>query len=147
MHFMVCGKCKIEGSMKPFRCSRCDGKEKHVYKDMAKEMKRINGEAPDITIEETLQCSDCYRGMGNKDVIDVSVLHCLFCKWRVQTFYEYGIGKMKCTNCHCQRTSLGIAGMSNEQYCNCCNKVMPELWIKGQESKCRACWAKHFEEK
>lgn len=85
VHFAKCTKCANEGTMKPHRCSRCLVKDKHVYRDLVKEM---DGEE----VAKCIKCADCHMGMGNKDVIAVSVMHCLFCKWRIQTFYEYGIG-------------------------------------------------------
>ena len=38
VHFAKCGKCGNEGSMKPHRCAKCMVKDKHVYRDLVKEM-------------------------------------------------------------------------------------------------------------
>ena len=97
-----------EGTMQAYNCSRCQVQDRHVYRDLVKAMEE------GVKIEDCLQCADCYVGCGNKDVINISVLHCLFCKWRIQTFFEYGIGKMRCTNCRYMRTSLGTAGTNND---------------------------------
>ena len=108
MHFARCLSCNNEGTTQVYPCSRCNIRDRHVYRDLVKAME------PGVKVEDCLTCADCYLGMGNKDVIDISVLHCLFCKWRIQTFYEYGIGKMRCTNCRYLRTSLGTAGVNND---------------------------------
>ena len=77
MHFARCMSCNNEGTMQAYPCSRCNIRDRHVYRDLVKAME------PDVKVEECLTCADCYVGMGNKDVIDISVLHCLFCKWRI----------------------------------------------------------------
>ena len=114
------------GTLKQYKCSTCLEKT-HVYKDKEN------------------QCSKCVKSLGPKDVIDIKVLQCLFCKNNIQTFYEYGIGLLMCTNCSNYRSRLGPFDEISKQFCKNCESEQPELWTKSNLEQCKKCWTDSYE--
>lgn len=159
MEFMLCDDCGNQGSVKPERCSTCK-QAVHVYKNPVGDvlkgtiplLRKLGREQLDSVLpaendkaaddddeEDELECAECIKGYGSRDVISVNVMNCLFCNWKVQTFYEFA-QKAKCTNCQNFRTRLGPHNAENEQWCNSCSQVRPELWTQNKTEQCRECW-------
>ena len=164
MEFMQCDSCGNQGSTKPHRCSKCN-QNVHVYKNPVGDVLKntipllrklgreqlhsfLPIEQPEDTAEEEdeLECAECIKGFGPKDVISVNVMNCIFCGWKIQTFYEFA-QKMKCTNCQNFRTRLGPHNDVNEQWCSKCSSVQPELWTQNKTEQCRECWRKELQGK
>lgn len=123
--FAQCSVCLSEGSLRPMKCKKCLN-QAHVYRDKEN------------------SCHKCAKNLGPKNVVDIKVLGCFFCSFKMQTFYVYSIGLLMCTNCENYRTTLGPHGSISAQFCANCKSEQPELWRRNNVEMCQKCWTQAF---